>query len=300
MSSQDLPVKNISPTKFFFDSFVYNTISLMESSMKFFSLRKHVASSFLALCALAPSLHAQAAKSNEDTDKLVQQLSQSPAFQKLIEQQIQQFIENEKTRRLAAQQKMQQGQIEKTRPVNPQTDHILGNPKATWSLVVYSDFECPYCKPHFTQITDNIEQLKALNVNVVYRHLPLGFHGDNAKKSAYASECVAQQAGSNGFYAFAKLWFNTSRLNGAGLEWGEDQLIQLAAQSGAKNTEQFKRCLTLPATETRVKQDFDNASEIQLTGTPSNVIINNMTRRGDIIPGGAPDLIARISSIIKK
>ena len=69
------------------------------------------------------------------------------------------------------------------------SDHIRGNANAKLSLVVYSDFECPFCQ-RFHPVTKELLKTYGDKIRLVYRHFPLSFHA-NAQKEAEASECIA-------------------------------------------------------------------------------------------------------------
>ena len=58
------------------------------------------------------------------------------------------------------------------RPVDPDRDHVRGNPGAPLTLVEYGDFECPFC----SRATGSIDQVRAHfgdKLRYVWRHLPL-------------------------------------------------------------------------------------------------------------------------------
>ncbi|MDD3896751.1 MAG: thioredoxin domain-containing protein [Candidatus Peribacteraceae bacterium] len=75
-------------------------------------------------------------------------------------------------------------------PIDLATDHIRGDKNAAYSLIEYSDFECPFCARHWPTMNQLIADDS--DVNWVYRHFPLGFH-PQAQPAAEASECAAEQ-----------------------------------------------------------------------------------------------------------
>jgi len=87
---------------------------------------------------------------------------------------------------------------------DPATDHYKGSASPAITIIEYSDFECPFC----SRIHGTLEQLVEENDNLAwaYRHLPLGFH-PQALPAAIAAECVAQEAGNEGFWQFADAIF---------------------------------------------------------------------------------------------
>ncbi len=69
------------------------------------------------------------------------------------------------------------------------TDHIRGNPKAKYTVIEYSDFQCPYCAQFHESMS---AVMKQADVRWVFRHFPLPMH-PFAQKAAEASECAGEQ-----------------------------------------------------------------------------------------------------------
>jgi protein-disulfide isomerase len=70
------------------------------------------------------------------------------------------------------------------------------------TIVVFSDFECPFCRREVDQIK-RLEQIYAGRVRIVYKHFPLAFHA-NARGAAEASVCAHMQGK---FWAYHDLVF---------------------------------------------------------------------------------------------
>ncbi len=84
---------------------------------------------------------------------------------------------------------------------NNKTDHWRGPKNARFVLIEYSDFQCPFCDRFHPTAKDFITKNK--NTAWVYRHFPLRSIHPYAQKLAEASECVWEQKGDDGFWAFA-------------------------------------------------------------------------------------------------
>lgn len=65
----------------------------------------------------------------------------------------------------------------------------FGDPKASISVVEFSDFQCPYCSRASKNMKALIKKYKG-KVNVVYKHFPLSFH-PFAKPAAEYFEAIA-------------------------------------------------------------------------------------------------------------
>ena len=76
-------------------------------------------------------------------------------------------------------------------PVSPD-DAVKGNDKALVTVVVFSDFQCPYCNKAKTTTTKLVKKF-GKQVRWVFKHNPLPFH-KNALDAAKAS-LVAKKYG---------------------------------------------------------------------------------------------------------
>src|SRR5204863_994561 len=94
-------------------------------------------------------------------------------------------------------------------------DHVYGNPNARFTLIEYSDFECPYCKTVHLTLKKLIDDSGG-DVNWVYRHFPLEFHNPGAQRQAEASECIAELSGNDSFWKFANAIYARTRAGGKG------------------------------------------------------------------------------------
>ncbi|ECV9568420.1 thioredoxin domain-containing protein, partial [Salmonella enterica subsp. enterica serovar Dublin] len=68
--------------------------------------------------------------------------------------------------------------------------HIYGDLGARFTLVEFSDMECPFCK-RFHDTPKQIVDASKGNVNWQWKHMPLDFHNPAAHKEALAAECIA-------------------------------------------------------------------------------------------------------------
>lgn len=73
------------------------------------------------------------------------------------------------------------------RPIDS-TDHVFGDLSAPVQMIVYSDFQCPFCS-QFAETTKKVEQEFKDKVVIAFRHYPLAGY-PQAEKAAEASECA--------------------------------------------------------------------------------------------------------------
>ncbi len=158
-------------------------------------------------------------------------------------------------------------------------DPVLGDKNAKVTLIDFSDYECPFCKRHFT---DTYPQLKkdyidTGKVKMVFRDLPLSFH-QNAPKEAEAAECARKQGGDSIYYKYHDQIFTKTTSNGTGLAL--DQLPIIAKELGL-NVNQFQSCLDSGEFKAEVDKDIADAGKVGASGTPT-FFIGKSTSNGEI------------------
>lgn len=145
------------------------------------------------------------------------------------------------------------------------SDHIVGSPDAPIVLVEYSDFQCPYCAVIHPTLKRIVEESNG-EIAWVYRHLPLASIHPQALPAALASECIAEQLGQNGFWAFADNMFADQSGMSA------TRYSAFAGQLGA-DVAQFNACVEskkyLSAIDTQAREAQSNGG----TGTPFTVVV---------------------------
>ncbi len=163
--------------------------------------------------------------------------------------------------------------------VSVDDDAVLGDKNAKVTLIDFSDYECPFCKRHFT---DTYPQLKkdyidTGKVKMVYRDLPLSFH-QNAPKEAEAAECARKQGGDSVYYKYHDQIFTKTTSNGTGLAL--DQLPVIAKDIGL-NVTKFQSCLDSGEMKGEVDKDLADAAKYGANGTPT-FFIGKSSNTGEI------------------
>ncbi|EOC0012235.1 DsbA family protein [Cronobacter turicensis] len=165
-----------------------------------------------------------------------------------------------------------------------QDGHFLyGDTKARFTLVNYSDLECPFCERFHETPKYLVDSAKNGMVNWEWRHYPLSFHEPLASKAAMMGECIAQQKGSKGFWAFTEYWFSNTAGNGQGFS-GIDNIPSLFDVDKLK----FEKCMVDPVVIKKIKDDMQAGNEAGVTGTPATIIIDNQTGKTETIVGAQP------------
>jgi len=167
--------------------------------------------------------------------------------------------------------------------VNPKVDAIDGPPDALITMVVFTDYQCPFCK----KLEPTLDELMTRymgKIRRVMKHSPLPLHKD-AEPAARAVICAQAQG---------KFWQMHDSLFDNQLELDEVALKKRAATLGLDKAK-FARCLNAPATAARVVADMKLAGMVTARGTP-NTFIN-----GRKLTGSKPieEFVAAIDEEIK-
>src|SRR3990167_6672913 len=169
----------------------------------------------------------------------------------------------------------------KIKPVNS-SDHIRGNVNAKLSLVVYSDFECPFCQK-FHPIATVLLKTYGDKIRLVYRDYPLPFH-QNAQKEAEAGRCIAEIGGSDAFWSYTDKILDRTTSNGTGFALTD--LGPLAAEVGV-NQQSFQQCLDSEKYAKAVKDEMAEGNTAGVSGTPSTFIIDSKGK-AQLLVGAQP------------
>lgn len=159
--------------------------------------------------------------------------------------------------------------------------YIDGKKGTRYTLIEYSDLECPFCKRHFQAGT-----IKALidqypdQINHAFRHFPLQIHA-NAQMSAEALECAAEIEGTEAYYDLVWAIFNLASISKDGI---------ISAATGLWiNTSKFTTCLDSGKYTSKVQAQMNEwQSLFGVRWTPGNVIVDTETGRFVAIPWAFP------------
>lgn len=160
--------------------------------------------------------------------------------------------------------------------------HIYGSQNARFTLVEFSDLECPYCKRFHNTPKQLVDESNG-NVNWEWMHLPLSFHNPAAQYGAEASECVADLNGNRSFWAYISEYYDHTRGNGQGAQ----DLALLAANIGV-DQDAFRRCMTEGRYRSKVQEDANKAASLGVSGTPATFLVDNLTGKSQMLGGAQP------------
>ncbi len=156
-------------------------------------------------------------------------------------------------------------------------DHILGNPNAKNTMVIFEDLECPACANFNRQVTTKVTS-ELRDTKVVFRHFPLVQIHQNAVPAANALEAAGAQGK---FWEFANAVYEKQG------EWSNlaDTLPYfegIAKQVGVKDLEKFKNDTQTQAYKAKIEANYREALALNLQGTPSVFFNGQKMELGDI------------------
>jgi Na+/H+ antiporter NhaA len=169
------------------------------------------------------------------------------------------------------------------RPVDPERDHIRGNPDAPLTLVEYGDYECPFCS-RATGAIDEVVAHFGDQLRYVWRHLPL----ERVHPRAFDAALAAEAAGLQGkYFEMGKMLF----ANQDDLEWSD---IYRYANSIGLDLEQFDQDVRVHRSKVlhRVQDDAQDAELMDLNSTPT-FFVNGVRHKG---PWDAANLIRALEA----
>jgi protein-disulfide isomerase len=161
--------------------------------------------------------------------------------------------------------------------------NIVGDKNAKVTVVVYSDFECPYCANHHETIKQIIAKY-GNKVRVVWKNFPLSFHA-NAEPAANAAECAGEQG---------KFWEYADKLYANQENFGATLWAKLAGELKL-NTSKFNSCVSAKTYQSKIDADLNEGIDNAVEGTPATFI------NGELISGALPlaNFVQIIDEILK-
>lgn len=140
----------------------------------------------------------------------------------------------------------------------------FGNSDSKVRVVVFSDFQCPYCKSFWKTLRESMKK-NAEKAFFAYKHFPLSFH-PQANNAALAAECAAEQK---------KFWEYGDKLFDSQQDWASSTGVQKFkdyARSMGLNASQFNKCLDEQKYQDIIVSDGEEAGNFGIAGTPGTFI----------------------------
>jgi protein-disulfide isomerase len=136
---------------------------------------------------------------------------------------------------------------------------LAQGPSGTVTVVMFSDYECPFCRAAHTELAKALQASPGLKVRFVRHHVPLPSH-PHAEMAARAAICVETLGGRTETMDDALFAAGSARLDPGSCE-------DAAADAGV-DRDAFRDCLRAPRTDERLKRDLAAYMETSAAGVP--------------------------------
>ncbi len=139
-------------------------------------------------------------------------------------------------------------------------DPMLGSPDAPVTIVVFSDYQCPFCSRHEETIA-KVKEAYGDQVRVVFKQFPLAFH-----KQARPAAIAALAAGKQGMFweMHYKIFANARALTQENFfAWAKELGLDMGA---------FETALAADETAAQVERDVASGGAIGVRGTPASFV----------------------------
>lgn len=140
-------------------------------------------------------------------------------------------------------------------------DGANGNPDALVTLVVFLDYECPFCEAAHEILGGLRSRYAPDELRIVYKHDPLPMH-ESALPAALAAQAVLDLAGESAFERFSSTLFAHQ------MDLTDQNFVTWAAAQGVDPTS-FKTTSASARVQAEVQHDMDVAVRLGATATPS-------------------------------
>ncbi len=186
------------------------------------------------------------------------------------------------------QAKAQEEEFEKAfeNPMTPKVGsdtRIRGNPDAPFTLVEYSDFQCPYCARGY-QTVRALREKYGDQLRFVYKHLPLDIHPE-AMPSARYMEAISLQSQDLAWKFHDAIFENQKQM-------GHDFYLDTAKKLGV-NVEKMLKDADSTEILKIIAEDSQEARSFKFTGTPG-FLLNGIPVRGAYPPAKFEEIIERL------
>ena len=143
-----------------------------------------------------------------------------------------------------------------------------GPADAPVTLVIYADFECPYCKAEAPVLRQNVVQTYGNKVRVVFRDFPIEEPHPWARAAAIAGRCVYRQDQKKFWNFFDWVFAVQPEIT---VENFPGRVNQWAADNGLKAAD-FSTCVGMKATEAEVDRSIEEGRTLGVGSTPTSFL----------------------------
>jgi protein-disulfide isomerase len=174
-------------------------------------------------------------------------------------------------------------------PFKPDLDKLktefqpsFGTPGATVVLVLFSDFQCPFCKEEAKMLRQNLLSAYPKQARLYFKDFPLEQIHPWAKMASIAGRCIYRQNAGAFWQYYDWIYEHQAEITPENLK---SKVLEFATGKEI-DALQLSRCLDTRATEAEVDKNVADARALQILSIPT-MFVNGRRLTGQI---GWPDL----------
>lgn len=246
-----------------------------------------------ALAALALSAAASAAPTKEEIREV---LTKNPDLildvlkenKKALFEIVNQGAQEEQARRQKEEEEKEKKEFDESfktpkKPEITKTTRIRGNTDAKYTLVEYSDFQCPYCARGFQNV-ETLRKKYGANLRFIFKNMPLSFH-PQAMPAAQYLEAVAIQSPDKAWEFHDKLFQNQDKLS--------EQYYKDTVKALGLDVAKVEKDAKGPVVKNKIEADIQEAKSLGFSGTPA-YLLNGIPVKGAYPVEYFDSIIARL------
>jgi len=150
----------------------------------------------------------------------------------------------------------------------------MGNPEGRFTLTLYADLECPFCREYFPQLKRWVGN--NTDVALQWHHQPLAAHEPAASAEARLAECAAEAGGHAAFWQAVEWVYAHTRSDGQGLPDG----LQYP-----ESTPAIEQCMASERPGAAIRVQSSEATKSGVTATPSLRLLDRQTGQAILLQG---------------
>ncbi|MCT1131225.1 DsbA family protein [Pseudomonas aeruginosa] len=150
----------------------------------------------------------------------------------------------------------------------------MGNPEGRFTLTLYADLECPFCREYFPQLKRWIGN--NTDVALQWHHQPLAEHEPAASAEARLVECAAEAGGHVAFWQAIEWVYAHTRSGGQGLPDGLRY---------PESTPASEQCMASERPSAAIRAQAAEATKSGVTATPSLRLLDRQTGQAILLQG---------------
>ncbi|MGY6272902.1 DsbA family protein [Achromobacter denitrificans] len=151
----------------------------------------------------------------------------------------------------------------------------MGNHEGRFTLTLYADLECPFCREYFPLLKRWVDVNNA-EVALQWHHQPLAAHEPAASAEARLAECAAEAGGHTAFWQAVEWIYAHTRSDGLGLPDG-------LHYPGL--TPVIEECLASERPDAVIRAQAREATNGGVTATPSVRLYDRQTGQAILLQG---------------